>query len=147
MRRSRLKFKYALRQCKKNEDAIRADQYAKSLLDKDMVSFWKHIRKSNNVRVPLASTVGGVTGESEFAEMWQDHYKSILNSVKNNTRQQFVTNKLDSIRGESIMFSTADINVAFHSLKKWKIVWRRWSCCRTLHVCSSYNPCIFIFII
>ena len=85
-----------------------------------MVSFWKHIRKSNNVRVPLASTVGGVTGESEIAEMWQDHYKSILNSVKNNTRQQFVTNKLDSIRGESIMFSTADINVALHSLKSGK---------------------------
>ena len=52
--------------------------------------------------------------------MWQDHYKSILNSVKNNTRQQFVTNKLDSIRGESIMFSTADINVALHSLKSGK---------------------------
>ena len=85
-----------------------------------MVSFWKHIRKSNNVRVPLASTVGGVTGESEIAEMWQDHYKSILNSVKNNTRQQFVTNKLDSIRGESVMFSTADINVALHSLKSGK---------------------------
>ena len=75
-----------------------------------MVSFWKHIRKSNNVRVPLASTVGGVTGESEIAEMWQDHYKSILNSVKNNTRQQFETNKLDSIRGESIMFSTAEMS-------------------------------------
>ena len=120
MRRSRLKFKYALRQCKRNEDAIRADQYAKSLLDKDMVSFWKHIRKSNNVRVPLASTVGGVTGESEIAEMWQDHYKSILNSVKNNTRQQFVTNKLDSIRGESIMFSTEDINVALYFLKSGK---------------------------
>ena len=58
--------------------------------------------------------------ESEIAEMWQDHYKSILNSVKNNTRQQFVTNKLDSIRGESIMFSTEDINVALHSLKSGK---------------------------
>ena len=73
-----------------------------------MVSYWKHIQKSNNVRVPLASSVGLVTGESEIAEMWQDHYKSILNSVKNNTRQQFVTNEVDSIRGESILFSTAD---------------------------------------
>ena len=82
-----------------------------------MVSFWKHIRKPNNVRVPLASTFGGVTGESEIAEMWQDHYKSILNSLKNNTRQQFVTNKLDSTRGEFILLSTADINVALHSLK------------------------------
>ena len=39
MRRYRLTFKYALRQCKKDEDAIRSDQYAKSLLHKDMVSF------------------------------------------------------------------------------------------------------------
>ena len=74
--------------------------------------------------IPLSYTIallllqlGGVTGESEIAEMWQDHYKSILNSVKNSTRQQFVTNKL---REESIMFSTEDINVALHSLKRGK---------------------------
>ena len=100
-----------------NEDAIRADKYAKALLDKDILSFWKHIRKSNNARVPLATTIGGITGENEIAEMWQDHYKSILSSVKTNSRQQFVTNKLSSIRGESILFSTSDINVALHSLK------------------------------
>ena len=120
MRRSRLQFKYALRQCRMNEEAIRADKYAKSLLDKDMLSFWKHIRKSNNARVPLATTIGGITGENEIAEMWQDHYKSILNSVKTNSRQQFVTSKLSSIRGESILFSTSDINVALHSLKSGK---------------------------
>ena len=40
--------------------------------------------------------------------------------MKNNTGQQFVTNKLDSIRGESILFFTADINVALHSLKSGK---------------------------
>ena len=52
------KEKYIIHACTYNtlEDAIRADQYSKSLLDKDMVSFWRHIRKSNNVRVPLAST-------------------------------------------------------------------------------------------
>ena len=82
MRRSRLTFKYALRQCKKDKDAIQSDQYAKSLLDKDMVSFWKNINKSNTTRVPLATTIDGVTGDSEIAEMWQDHYKTILNSVK-----------------------------------------------------------------
>ena len=39
MRRSRLQFKYAHRQCKMNEDAISADKYAKLLLDKDILSF------------------------------------------------------------------------------------------------------------
>ena len=36
-------FKYALRQCKRNEEAIRADEHAKSLFDKDMVLSWKKI--------------------------------------------------------------------------------------------------------
>ena len=52
--------------------------------------------------------------------MWQDHYKSILSSVKTNSRPQFVTNKLSSISGESILISTSDINVALHSLKSGK---------------------------
>ena len=73
MRRSRLEFKYALRHCKRNEDAIRANQYAKSLLHKDMVSPWKHIRKSNNVRVPLASTVGGVRVSFCFSRGLTEH--------------------------------------------------------------------------
>ena len=107
-------FKYALRQCKRNEEAIRADQHAKSLFDKDMVSFWKHIRKENSARVPLATTIGGVTGETDIAEMWQDHYKSILNSVKGNLQQHFVTSKINSISDESIPFSTSDINIALH---------------------------------
>ena len=41
MRTSRLRFKYALRLCKRNKLSMRANAHAKSLLDKDMVSFWK----------------------------------------------------------------------------------------------------------
>ena len=82
MRSFRLKFKYALRQCKDNEDAFRSDQYGKSLFEKDVPSFWKHIGKNNNTRVPLATSINGVTGESNLADMWQDYYESILNSVK-----------------------------------------------------------------
>ena len=65
MRRSRLTFKYALQQCKKDEDAIRSDP----LLDKDMVSFWNHINKFNNTRVAFATTIGGVTGENKNAKI------------------------------------------------------------------------------
>ena len=53
--------------------------------------------------------------------MNRDSHKSILNSVITNFRQQFVTNKLSSIRGESILFSTSDIKVALHSLKGGKL--------------------------
>ena len=57
----------------------------------------------------LATTIDGVTGENEIAEMWQDHYKSILNSVKNNSKQAY-----------AILFSTSYINVALDSLKSGK---------------------------
>ena len=36
MRTSRLRFKYALRLCKRNELSTRANAHAKSLLDKDI---------------------------------------------------------------------------------------------------------------
>ena len=52
--------------------------------------------------------------------MCQDHYKSILNSVKNHSKRGYVTDKINSIRGQSILFSTSDINVALGSLKSGK---------------------------
>ena len=54
----------------------------------------------------LATTIDGVTVENEIADMWQVHYKSILNSVRNNSKQEYVTDKIYSIRGQSILFST-----------------------------------------
>ena len=41
MRRSRLSFKYALRQCRLHEQQIKADKLANDLKNKDTVSFWK----------------------------------------------------------------------------------------------------------
>ena len=54
---------------------------------KDIPLFWKPIQKYSNTRLPLVTTLGGVTGECNSAEMWQDHYKLILSSVKNNSQQ------------------------------------------------------------
>ena len=47
MRSSRLNFKYILRQCQSNEEMIRADAMARSLTDKDSVSFWKQLCAQN----------------------------------------------------------------------------------------------------
>ena len=50
-------FKYALRRCNQNEKSIRADQYAKSLMNKDIPLFWDSIRKSSNTIIPLATMI------------------------------------------------------------------------------------------
>ena len=120
MKRSRLKFKYALRQCKQNDDAIMANEHAKSLMNKDMNSFWSGIHTSNNSRLPLATTVNQCTGESNIAEMWKDYYTSILNSVQNLRYKKNVNEQISQIGTDSIKLTIYNISDAFKSLKKDK---------------------------
>ena len=48
MQTSRLKSKYAFRQCRNNEEMMRADALACSLYCKVSVGFWKDVRKLNS---------------------------------------------------------------------------------------------------
>ena len=69
MRVSRLRFKYALRQCSTNEEMMRADALVLSLKNKDSTSFWKDVSKMTNSKVPLASKVGDSVGSVEITDM------------------------------------------------------------------------------
>ena len=48
-----------------------------------MTEFWKDVKKNSNSNVSLATNVDGSVGNTEIAEMWKCHYKSLLNSVQN----------------------------------------------------------------
>ena len=62
---------------------MRADALARSMTNNDMTEFWKDVKKNSNSNVPLAINVDGSVGNTEIAEMWKCHYKSLLNSVQN----------------------------------------------------------------
>ena len=81
MKTSRSKFKYLLRQCKRNEASIRADILARDLCNKDPKSFWKNVSKQNNSSTNLADTVGGATGRDSIASMWSSHFSQLFNCV------------------------------------------------------------------
>ena len=66
--------------------------------------------------LPLATTIGGVTVNNKIFEMCQEYYKMIINSLKNNSKQEYVTDKISLIKGQSIIFSSSDINDALDSL-------------------------------
>ena len=63
---SRIRFKRTLKECRQNEETIRANAHANSLMKKDMTSFWKGIKKDNNTRVPLAPMVNYCIGDKEI---------------------------------------------------------------------------------
>ena len=48
-----------------------------------MNEFWKDVKKNTNSNASLATNVDGSVGDTEIAEMWKCHYKSLLNSVQN----------------------------------------------------------------
>ena len=54
----------------------------RDLMDKDKNSFWCGIRKVNNAKIPLASTVENCVDELSICDMWNAHYESLLNSVQ-----------------------------------------------------------------
>ena len=95
MCQSRIRFKRTLRECRQNEEIIRANAHANSRLKKDMTSFWKGIKKDNNTRAPLAPMVDNCIDDKEFCDMWQTH--ELLNSVETSSSKKFVQCDLHSI--------------------------------------------------
>ena len=80
MNQSRLRFK-VLKYCQQNESKMRADSLARSMMNNDMTRFWKDVHKITNSKVPLATKVDGCVGDTNIAEIWKCHYKSLLKLI------------------------------------------------------------------
>ncbi len=98
MRRARAHFKYSLRLCRNLEDTLKADALAKSILNKHPNEFGKGVKKSQGKSTILASTINGVTGETDIANLWKDHFESLYNSTDsdNHCNEDFVKKHLKS---------------------------------------------------
>ena len=122
MCQSRIRFKHTLRECRQNEEIIRANAHTNSLMEKDMTSFWKGIKKDSNARVRLTPMIDNCIGDNEICDMWQAYYKTLLNSVKISISKAFVERELHSIKDSSIVFHPIDIFNALKMLKLEKLV-------------------------
>ena len=98
MRRSRSQFKYALRQCKRSEDTIKADGLAGDLLQHNVLDFWKNVRNLTSNKASNSTYIDAVVGEQNIADYWRSHYEGRFNSVQNTTHQNESWRQLSSIR-------------------------------------------------
>ena len=119
MRNSRLRFKYAFRQCRANEEMMRADALAHALYSRDSTSFWKDVRKMASAKIPLATKVGDAVGTDDITAMWQAHFSELLNSVHDISSKSFVCEHVDAVLPDSrILVTSCDVS---DSLKKVKL--------------------------
>ena len=89
-------------------------------MEKDMTSFWKGIKKESSARVPLAPMINNCIGDKEICDIWQAHYKTLLNSVKISSSKAFVEPDRPSIKDSSIVFRPIDIFKALKNAKTGK---------------------------
>ena len=61
-----------------NEASLRKESLASKLVYGDSKGFWKLIKGDSNARVPLPTSVEGVTGEANIANWRRTHYKDVL---------------------------------------------------------------------
>ena len=94
--------------------------HAKAYLEKDMVSFWKGMKKENISRLPLPSKVDNCVGEEEISNMWQIHYQSLLNSVESlaSVFNNYFVTKIADLRKE---FPDLEVHAAQLSITDFDI--------------------------
>ena len=64
---------YALRFIKRNKADMRKESSGNKLADSDSRDFWKEIKGVSNAKMPLPTSIEGVTGESNIASVWRDY--------------------------------------------------------------------------
>ena len=81
MRSARAAFKYALRQCRRNEDAMRSEAMSRKLASGDSRSFWRYVTGSGGASA-RPDRIDGAVGEEEVANLWATKFGTVLNSLK-----------------------------------------------------------------
>ena len=114
---------YALRQCKRSEDTIKADRLAGDLLQHNVVDFWKNVRNLSSNKASNSTCIDAVVGEQNIADYWRSHYEGIFNSVQNTTHQNEILRKLETTEfHEDMTVTTNEVAKVIKGLKRGKSV-------------------------
>ena len=106
MRSSRARFKYALRQCKLDERLIVSEKLADHMKNHEINDFWKDIRNHSKSKSALSNCIDGVTGENAIADLWRDHYESLLNDSTHHDEKADVLQSFNNICSHAGMYVT-----------------------------------------
>ena len=117
MRNTRAQFKLALRQCKENEAFLRAAALSSKLSSHNYQKFWKEIQSLSPKSNKTAQRVGGAVGDENIANMWSDHFSSILNCIDDQVSKTKIDEILsaDNTDERATHISTSDVE---HSIKQ-----------------------------
>ena len=116
-RRAKLNFKYALRQCRRNENMHTSDKLAAPLFDGDGKKFWSRIRRMNS-KPKLPTSVDTASDSEAICDMWRSKYERLFNSVNDDSCRKDVETALGNVHYEQgLRVSTSEVGNALAKLK------------------------------
>ena len=124
MRKTRLHFKYMLKQCQQREDMARADTMAKSMQAKDAESFWENVSKTYKKGILNATNVNGAIDPTAISALWKTHFESLLNNVTTDANMQNVKECVQNTEylyyGNYLLITACMVQNAIDKLKSGK---------------------------
>ena len=106
--------KRAIRYIKAHETALRSEALAQKLSHRDPKSFWKEVKSINNSRTPLPTSIEGVSGSCNIAELWRKHFDNLFNCI--NGEKASVCEKEEMLSYNDISISTYELEAAIKRL-------------------------------
>ena len=80
--KSKLRFKYELRNITRNETALRKESLAKKFSQLSTKEFWREVSSMNNSKITLPTSIENATGTEEITELWRNHYENLFNCLQ-----------------------------------------------------------------
>ena len=76
------KYKLAVRWAKRNQQNVQQSKLAEKLINNNSKDFWKDIRKMKGNPSVTATSINGVSGESNICNVWKNHYEKLFNCLE-----------------------------------------------------------------
>ena len=126
MRRTRAAYHNAIRQVRKDEEAVVRERVAEALLSDPSRSFWDEVKKIRNNKTGFSKIVDGCTDESSISQVFATKYKQLYNSVPfDNDELEIIRNDIDASLSNSCIDSDTiitchEVQAAIAKLKAHK---------------------------
>ena len=83
-RKSRARYRYAIRYAVNNEIILRNNKLAEAISDNNDRILWDEVRKMTKTNKDFPNMMDGVTNENDITDIFAGKYKTLYNSVSYN---------------------------------------------------------------
>jgi hypothetical protein len=125
-RRTRLEYHRIVKCVRKNENVMRSERMARSLIENRGRHFWNEVKAMRGKTCKHPSVVDNIEGNGEIAELFANKFKSVFNSVGYDDTS--LSDLYDECNGSlrnisdvsSLLMSTEDVKKCISKLKSGK---------------------------